>query len=262
MTTETQEQDIAFENTTNKGEPDGLFRNCMKAIRSAHFKANRLRAGLVVAGLFTDKLIYREVLTLFYVVTKELELKLDLLKNEDEVCDKISSLGYHFTGQYESDMAALYSPETWRDEVEATAQKSAVTEEYRTKIKAMTKGSELAGAAFVLWGALIIGGGAAVLPRVEKLCGKEATHLFQDVAGPGRQQRRNKFISTWDTLAKTDTDEFKAIVEYTKQCMQLNNDIFTSLQSNPWWMFYASAGLVAALSMTVVYLTQRNTLLK
>ncbi|GKY93809.1 hypothetical protein MPSEU_000348100 [Mayamaea pseudoterrestris] len=248
MSTETIEQDVAFDKVIDKGEEDGLFRSSMKAIRRAHFQANRLRAGLVLAGLLTDKLLYRDVITLFYVVTRELEKKLDKYKDSDENCRKLLSMGYHFTEQYEQDMAALYSPESWKYEVELASKKNPAAELYLDKIRTMTNGRQLAGAAFVLWGALIIGGGAAVQPRVEKLCGKEATHVFQNVIGPGRAQRRNNFIQLWDSLADQGSDEFHDIISEVQECMKCNNDIFMSVQRNPWWFQYvgiACAGLLA-----------------
>ena len=249
MSKEAVEQNAAFDKTTEQGWKDGLFQTSMQAIRNSHLQANILRAGLMVAGLFTDKLLYRELVTLFYIVTKELESKLDKLSPKDKVCQQVLSLGYHFTEKYEQDMAALYTPETWKQEVELALKNSPSTQLYVDKIQTMQRGTQLAGATFVLWGALIIGGGAAVRSRVEKLCGKEATHLFEDISGPGRADRREAFIKLWDSLAVQGSIDFAEIVREVQECMKCNNDLFVSLQRKPWWLQYVvivAVALVAA----------------
>jgi len=249
-------ENAQFDSISSKGIEDGLYQSCMKSIRNAHFQANRLRAGLVLAGLFTDAELYREVISLFYIVTSTMESKLNkLAKEDDEICKKILELGYNFTPHYESDLQYLYG-EDWNDQVEACKNNSAVIMEYKEKIESMKSGIEIIGPCFVLWGALIIGGGAAVMPKVEKLCGSKACNLFKDITGPGRMQRRQEFIKVWDSLVdKMNEQDFSTAVKVTEECMQCNNDIFTSLQRNPWWLGYvyaASAVFVGGLSVVSV----------
>ena len=244
---EQQQQAIAFDKTTEKGAPDGLFQACMKAIRTTHASANRLRMGLVVAGLFTDVKVYREVIALFYLASKALETNLLSLQQKDEICTKLLSLGYRFTPQYELDLQTLYSPDTWKKDVDSVFNQlvSPGARAYIANIQAMTTGAELAGAAFCLWGALIIGGGAVAMPRVEALCGKDAIHIFADVTGPGRGERKTKFVQVWDSLATNDDDDsnsneiFQTIVESCQECMQGNSELISSVKRNPWWLKYA-----------------------
>ena len=253
---EEKEQNEVFDKTAAKGVPDGLFQCSMKAIRSAHIRANRMRAGLVVAGLFTDKHLYREVLTLFYIVTKELETKLQQYRETDAICAKILSLGYHFTPQYEADLQHLYG-ESWKEDIALLLERNDVARSYCTKIQAMTSGVELAGAAFCLWGALIIGGGAAAKPRVQALLGGHTTpHVFDSVTGPGRAQRRQNFVSTWDSLATPGTADFDDIVQNCQDCMQCNNDLITSVKRNPWWLSYLVSAGVGAVAVGA-YFAQR-----
>lgn len=251
-----EQQAVIFDKTTEKGAENGLFRACMKAIRSAHKSANRLRAALVLAGLFTDKSVYREVIALFYVATNTMEKKMIALKGEngDEICDKLLSLGYRFGPQYEKDLEILYSDSVnWKLAVErVVATSTDGARAYIKQIENMTTGDELAGAAFCLWGALIIGGGAAAKPRVESLCGKDVCNLFQSVTGPGRGERKTKFIKTWDSLAVQIEDKedenidgkdpvsssFRKIVAVSKECMEGNNELIVSVKRNPWWLKY------------------------
>lgn len=258
-----EEEGKAFDALTwNKGKEDGLFQACMKAIRSAHFRSNRVRALLVVAGLFTDKAVYREVLSIFYCVTKEVEVKLRLLLKEgDEISKKLLSLGYSFAGQYEQDLEYLYGTKDWMERTETAVQRNKAATDYREKVRSMKTGAEMAGAVFVLWGALIIGGGAAAMPRVKSRFGEEAVHLFQDVSGPGREKRKSDFVQIWDSLAESSSAEFAQIVRAAQDCMQCNNDVLSSLARNPWWLPYIIAALVGLTSVaaTVIYrLWQKN----
>ena len=275
-----EQQNVIFDKTTEKGADNGLFRACMGAIRSAHKSANRLRAALVVAGLFTDKSVYREVIALFYVATNTMEGKMIALKEEkgDEICDKLLSLGYRFGPQYEKDLQLLYSDSVdWRASVEkVVATSTDGARSYIQRIDNMTTGDELAGAAFCLWGALIIGGGAAAKPRVESLCGKGACNLFESVTGPGRGERKAKFIETWDSLAveieekddenidgkKNDDDSlsssFEKIIDISKECMAGNNELIISVKRNPWWLKYFVTPTLGAAAAGVYYYFYRK----
>lgn len=269
-----EQQAIIFDKTTEKGTENGLFRACMTAIRSQHQSANRLRAALVVAGLFTDKTVYREVIALFYVATNAMEQKMMSLQQEqgDEICEKLLSLGYRFAPQYEKDLELLYSESSdWKASIEKVVTGSTEGAKlYIQKIENMTTGAELAGAAFCLWGALIIGGGAAAKPRVESLCGKDACHLFESVTGPGRGERKAAFIQLWDSLAfsadTTVSDEtkddgkssFDTIVSVSKDCMAGNNELIVSVKRNPWWLKYIVASSVGVLAAGASYYFRRK----
>ena len=256
---EEKQQAIAFDKTTAKGADGGLFQACMKAIRTPHASANRLRTGLVLAGLFTDKTVYREAIVMFYAATLELEKNLVALKDSDEICAKLLSLGYRFTPQYEKDLQTLYSKETWEKDVEKVLSKSSEgAQAYISTIRDMKTGSELAGAAFCLWGALIIGGGAMAMPRVEALCGKEATNLFQDVTGPGRGERKTKFVQLWDSLVDKPEDPAREkIVTSCQECMAGNNELIISVRRIPWWLKYALATAVGV-AASGIYLIQKH----
>ena len=123
---------------------------------------------------------------------------------------------------------------------------------------------ECVAAAFILHGPLIIGGGAALKPRVEKAFGEDATHVFEDVIGSskgGRSGRRRDFIKLYDTLLENGDEEpnssttcnsldtrFTDIVEACGQFMQLNNSMMISVRQAPWWRKYLTASLIAATS--------------
>lgn len=271
-----------FDKTTAKGMENGLFQDSMKAIRSSHVTANRLRTGIVVAGIFTDVRMYSEVIALFYLVTQAMEERLDHLSKErnDAVALALLSLGYRFTPDYEHDLKFLYETKegcsSWKEQVhKKILQQNPVARSYIQHIGKMTSGADVAGAAFCLWGALIIGGGAAAKPRAEALVGqKDSLHLFQSVTGPGRNQRKADFVALWDSLAektssKNDDNGLRdatssvrsVIVASCQECMQRNNDLLASVKKNPWWMKYlygVSASAVAVLAVACYQFTMRD----
>mmetsp|Transcript_39647 Transcript_39647/g.95716 ORF Transcript_39647/g.95716 Transcript_39647/m.95716 type:complete len:306 (-) Transcript_39647:203-1120(-) len=272
-------QSEAFDTTTSKGAEGGLFRECMSSIRSSHITANRLRMGIVVAGMFSDVSMYSEVIALFYLVTKATESKAKELstKQNDDIATKLLSLGYHFTPDYEQDLKFLYETKLglspWQDYVMENIydQNDSAVRSYVEHIESMTTGAELAGAVFCLWGALIIGGGAAAKPRAESLVKqKDSLKLFQSVTGPGRNQRKNEFVSAWDTLVADNDNDDKTvrdiIVKSCDFCMQQNNDLIASVKKEPWWMKYICGGMmissiaVAAFAVGLYQFSKKSTI--
>lgn len=137
-----------YDTISKKGVDNGLYQSCMKSIRKAHFQANRLRAGLVIAGLFTDIELYREVISLFYIVTSAMERKTKHLASEgDVICKKILELGYNFTPQYESDLEYLYG-DNWKEHVSSNEQRSSIIIKYKEKIESATSGIDVIGPCF------------------------------------------------------------------------------------------------------------------
>lgn len=259
------EQSKAFDKATEKGQDGGLFQACMKAIRSSHASGNRMRTGLVVAGMFTDVNMWREVVAIFYLVTQEMESKMYQLqeKNKDEICQKLLSLGYHFTPGYEKDLETLYGV-TWKQDVQTVLDENKQVQLYCEKVRHMTSGAQVAGAAFCLWGGLIIGGGAVAKVRVLKLCGPEATHMFESVTGPGRNERKTKWIQVWDSLATTPNNDdntsgdFDTIVVNCQECMQHNNALLASIKKYPWWWKYLASGAAACTAVGVALLLRQR----
>lgn len=246
-----------------KGSADGLFRACLQEIRSPHLRANRIRMILVtLMGLFTDKSVYREVLSIFYVLTRELERKLGERKKDDGVASKIVALGYHFTPGYEKDLEFLYASDKatldWKGQAEAVVRQNAAASAYLAWLQdANRTNMDLAAAALVLWGGLVVGGGAMAQPRIKSAYGVEATHVFQDVIGPGREQRKLGFVTTWDGLAKPGSTAFENCVKSTRYCMNSNNAVLASISRSPWWMKYVQAAGVASLAAVVYIGVQR-----
>ena len=246
----------------DQGRPGGLFRACMDSISTSHTVGQALRHAVrqrqgqddsggrslsslsrtcsdsvdialptatyqaLAAGLLSDSKCYAELLGQFYLATAALETRVDELLSGDQSDDssellvaKTSELGYSFSKGYALDLQALLGSD-WEDTVRSWATEP--TKEYVRRLR-MANDDECTAAAFILHGPLIIGGGAALKPRVEKSFGPDATNVFEQVIGMargGRSARRKEFIDLYDTLLDTDknSDErFHRIVEASGQ---------------------------------------------
>merc|ERR1719245_459045 len=126
------------------------------------------------------------------------------------------------------------------------------SQEYARKIEEGTIAFKYA-AAFILFGALVIGGGAALEPRVRKSfnCGD----LFKFVIGSGRADRRKEFIESFDAVASPNDSIFDEIVASAEECMGYNNKLMVALQRRPYWYYPALVcGAGVAISMGVLLL--------
>jgi len=228
----------------NQGRPDGLFRACMDQIRRAHSIGQALRGAVLVSGLLTDKFCYAELLLQFYVPTKALEERMAYVcegksKNDFPLISKLrNKLHYNFQIGYERDLEYLLGKDDWKDLVRKWTTESA--KKYVEDINCAND-SELVAGLFILWGPLIVGGGPALKSRVGKAFGEEATHVFEDVTGKGKRQRRDDFIEAIDSLFDDldangfKKDSFSDIVSCSGKFMNYNNRMMMSVKKQPWW---------------------------
>ena len=214
------EEDRRTSRIRDQGTENGLFRACMDQIKTAHSTGQALRTAMVAAGLMTDKHCYAELLGQFYVCTAALEQRLSRARTDSTLVARVSALGYAFTGGYERDLAALLGESEWRSIVSSRTSEPA--KHYVQYIETASE-SDLVGAAFILWGPLVIGGGAALKPRVSKTFGMDATNVFASVVGPDRGKRRAEFIAVFDSLfTSKDDPRFADVVSAAGKCMALN----------------------------------------
>jgi hypothetical protein len=251
--------------TSTKGMEDGLFRCCMKAIRSGHVQSNRLRMGIVVAGMFTDKIMYRDIISCFYAVTVVAERKMyELAKLGDPICIKLVTYNFNRTQNYEQDLQKLFlltiktkndNVEDWKKHVDTIVENNKATKEYINRIENAIDGTDIAAVLFVLWGGLIIGGGAIAMKRISKLCGNDCVHLYDNInyeCNIEREQNKEQFYILYDSLATVDETNFHTIVNKCTNYMNCNNTIFVTFQRNPWWYQPLCVGTATSLCIAVV----------
>lgn len=250
--------DRAYDKTTQKGQENGLFRSCMDKIRAAHHEAREIRTALILLGLFTDKILYRDWISVFYAVNRELEIKLrGKVVTEDpkeqEILARLRQLGekYYFTELYEKDLAVLYTPTTWKQGVADTIATKPHAIELIDYIRGMNAPSEFSGVLFVLWGVFIVGGGAMARQRAKAMCGEAALNVYQNVCGPGREARKSHFIAVWDDLAPQGSVQFEKITEATDMSMMLTNAMLRDFSARPWWLKWVALGSCAFVGAAV-----------
>ena len=179
---------------------------------------------------------------------------------------KVKALGYSFSHAYARDLHALLGT-NWLDIIQSWTSEPAMR--YIQKLQCATD-AECVAAAFILYGPLVIGGGAMLKPRVEKAFGVDASNVYTDVTGSargGRSQRRREFINFYDTLLDDDDNEytssteassainngdsrsgttFAQIVNACGEFMELNNQMMVAVKQTPWWKKYVTASMVVA----------------
>lgn len=256
-----QVQSIAYDKITKeKGIENGLFRHCMKAIRTGHITSNKLRMGIVVAGMFTDKLMYRDIISCFYAVTAAAECKVNQLAiTGDIICMKLQKYPFNRTKHYEQDLQNLFdNVNDWKKQVNNIVQNNIATKQYIERIQNAINGTDIAAVLFVLWGGLIIGGGAVAMKRIKKLCGENCIHLYENINYNVENERillKEQFYMLYDSLALPNSNEFLEIVRLCRDYMDCNNTIFVTFQRNPWWyqpIYYTSIVSVGVI-LAIVY---------
>jgi hypothetical protein len=250
------------ERTERIRNQDGLFRACMDAIRKSHTLGQSLRNAAIATGLLTDRYCYAEMLGQFYVVTDALEQRMEQLiannEKKTELVKKVESMGYSFRSGYERDLQSLLGSK-WKETI--TSWTTEPAHKYIERVSSCND-AQCVAALFILHGPLIIGGGAALKPRVEKAFGEDATNVFESVVGAskgGRSGRRREFIECYDQLLagidRVDEREqlFHEIVDAVREFMDLNNEMMIAVRQTPWWHKYIKMTLIVIVS----YLLQR-----
>merc|ERR1712032_13725 len=218
--------------------------NEKQAFEKTLTKGQALRMGLVATGLLSDVNCYTEALIQFYVCTKALDERLNRCKLDIVVKVRDSLHKYAFVAGYEADLQQLLGEECWEAEVRARTNPAA--SKYCNYLRECDD-LELVAAVYVLYGALVIGGGAAMEPRVKKRFG--AAKLFESVIGPGRAERKGEFIALYDELLQAEDNERREkIVLATTQFMERNNALMLGMCKKPYWYYPAGISLLAVVA--------------
>lgn len=136
---------------------------------------------------------------------------------------RVRELGLAVTPGYASDLEQLYGTE-WRKKAERARTSS--TRAYQEVLAAATP-VELVAAAFILYGALVVGGGKQTQAKVRKVLAGCDHRLF-DVADDMKAARmafKNKFTA----IGKEFPEHADALVAQAARFMALNNGVVISI---------------------------------
>ena len=237
---------MAASETTADGFPrddqGALFGKMMLAIRTSHTWGNRVRM-LKLPLILTDMKLYAGAIANFYWLTRALELALASKdKADDPILAPVRALGLRLTEGYEADLAELFGNDSWQ--AAATRARTRVTEAYVATIEAADS-VQLVAASFILYGALIIGGGKQTQAKVRKVFPR-CTHALFDVA-EDMKAARSAFRACFNDIGERFPQHRETLVSEASRFMQLNNQVVLSIRCLPfWWMHAAGVAAVAA----------------
>lgn len=232
----------------------GLYGRMMKSIRTSHSIGNTVRM-IKLPLIFTDARLYGGAIANFYWLTATLERCLEqaAAKEPHGLVSEFRALlpPLSATAGYEADLADLFGAK-WQQE--ATKARTAATAAYCAILETATQ-EELVGAAFILYGALVVGGGKATQRKVRKIfpaCQHKLFDLSDDIV-----ELRRRFKESFSQLGKSHPDLEDALVNQAARFMALNNTVVLSIRCLPSWWWPAVSASVALGTALVISLRRR-----
>ena len=227
------------------GHRDGppLYGRMMSAIHSGHSFGNGVRM-LKLPLIFVEEALYAGAISQFYLLTRALEAALEK-HQKDPMVAKVRKLGLVVTPGYESDLRELYGgADDWQERAESECTRA--TRDYVS----IVEGSEpvdLVAAAFILYGALVVGGGKQTQAKVRKVF-PGCTHALFDV-GDDMKALRTEFKSTYTAIGKEWPEHFERLEAQAARFMSLNNTVVLSVKC---WGRRATAVALGAAAVGVI----------
>jgi heme oxygenase len=218
----------------------------MRAIHSDHEWGNKVRM-LKLPLILTDDQLYARAIAQFYRLTKSLEDSLQHHK-VDPLVSRVLSLGYDVTPGYEADLKQLLGTE-WKRVAEEAC--TSATIEYCSVLESASP-EELVAASFILYGALVIGGGKNTQKKVKKVFPRCEHQLF-DVADD-IIKARGEFKKFFNTLGTEMPEHADSLVQQAARFMSLNNTVVLSVRCLPFWWWKA---LAVSASLGAILLAMR-----
>jgi hypothetical protein len=204
----------------HRGGPP-LYGRMMKAIQSGHSFGTRVRM-LKLPLIFLEPPLYAGAICQFYWLSATLEARLAVC--EHPILAKVRALKLCVTPGYESDLRELYG-EGWREAAERA--RTPATDAYLEQLRCAGPVS-LAAAAFILYGALVVGGGKMTQRKVRKVI-PACEHKLFDVAEDMQACRRD-FKSTFTAIGKEFPEHFETLEAEAARFMALNNTVVLSVR--------------------------------
>ena len=188
--------------------------------------------------IFTDKVLYAGAIGQFYLLTRTLE-GLDLGPLSAAIMSSLSLK--KLTKGYEADLHELLGSD-WEAKVEDMA--TPPPSDYIEMLKVADDVS-LCAAIFVLYGALVIGGGKSTQKKVKGIRAlRDCDHVLFDVDDDMRAARK-RFKAAFNALKSENPEEFKIVVVKAKEWMTMNNAVVLSIKATPSWWPIAAAVVFA-----------------
>eukprot|EP00927_Polykrikos_kofoidii_P080625 TRINITY_DN77523_c0_g1_i1.p1 TRINITY_DN77523_c0_g1~~TRINITY_DN77523_c0_g1_i1.p1 ORF type:complete len:242 (-),score=62.41 TRINITY_DN77523_c0_g1_i1:56-781(-) len=221
-----------------------LYGDMMRAINTGHDWGDRMRM-VKLPLILTDTLLYAGAISQFYRLTRTLEEMLE--KNKDDVLVKrVLGLGLKLTPGYEADLQQLYGKDAWRSRSEVAC--TAATKAYCEQLQ-QADSTDLVAASFILYGALVVGGGKSTQRKVKKVF-PACDHVLFDVAEDMLKVKKD-FKELFAGIGKDFPERKEALCARAAHFMGLNNTVVLSVRCLPfwWWQAVAVTGVIAAVAV-------------
>ena len=225
-----------------------LYARLMQAIDVQHTWGNRV--GFVKLPLIMlDIRLYGGAIAQFYMVTEALEAQLARHAEHKLVAHVRRAIDLKdLAPGYAADLRQIFGDGAWPTP-------TAATEEY---IKALRRAGpvELVAALFILYGALVVGGGKQTQRKVKRLL-PGCDHVLFDVSEDMRAARR-RFKNAFTSIGKDHAGVAAVapecaddLVRYASLYMRRNNAVVLSVRVTPGWFWPAVAVGAAAVAVAV-----------
>ena len=166
---------------------------------------------------------------------------------------RVRSLGLSVTAGYASDLKELLGDD-WQSR--AAKEETAATAAYIKTLKEASPVS-LTAAAFILYGALVVGGGKMTQQKVRRVF-PSCTHALFDVA-PDMKVARANFKATFTAIGKDFPEEYETLEREAQRFMALNNTVVLSIRCLGRRVAAVALGLgVAGLATAAMLLARRR----
>lgn len=243
-----------FEEKTPVGHVGGppLYGKMMRAIAGGHTFGNRVRM-LKLPLIFAEERLYAGAITQFFFLSEALEAQLATHASDPMVAKLREELALNVTPGYVADLKQLYGEAAWRRTAESV--KTAATAEYVKDLEAAGPVS-LVAAAFILYGALVVGGGKMTQAKVRKVL-PHCEHALFDVADDMKAARA-KFKAVFTALGKEHPEHFDTLVSEAARYMALNNTVVLSVRCLGRKAALVAAGCAAVACAIVVVRWRRG----
>ena len=225
-----------------------LYARLMQAIDVQHTWGNRV--GFVKLPLIMlDIKLYGGAIAQFYMVTEALEAQLERHADHKLVAHVREAIALpDLAPGYAADLRQIFGDNEW-------PAATAATEEY---LKALRSAGpvEVVAALFILYGALVVGGGKQTQRKVKRLL-PGCDHVLFDVAQDMRDARR-RFKNAFTSIGKDHAgvaavapEAADDLVRHASLYMRRNNAVVLSVRVTPGWFWPAVAVGAAAVAVAV-----------
>ena len=133
--------------------------------------------------------------------------------------------------------------------------KTQATETYLQKLKNASE-TEICSAAFILYGALVVGGGKKTQMKVKRVV-KNCDHILFDINDDMSVVRKD-FKNTFNSLGEKYPEHSDAFIKSAEHFMTRNNQVVLSIRCLPMWVNKVNTSIIAVVAAVSIPLLRKQ----